>query len=164
MALSARTRMEVVCRDQAEAKRLGKAFTCPRCAFEFVLGRSDPNIEVDHVVAVTQGGTDDLDNLRVWCRSCNRSKNCRADANEEREAVARKVRCACGKHFFVGDIEYALNRELVAHGSWPCPACSALPVRERVEKRQKRARAPAESRLPEGFQPARATLKKAGLL
>jgi hypothetical protein len=162
MALSARTRMEVVCRDEVESHRLCGHFCCSQCGFVFLLRRSDPNIEVDHIIAVTQGGTDDVENLRVLCRSCNRSKNCYGEVNLEREAFSRKVRCACSKYFFVSDEDYSHNTELVLKGSWPCPACLALPVEARVEKRRKRA--PTESKLPDGFQPARAALKKAGLL
>lgn len=45
-------------------------YTCRYC------GRSAPSvpIEVDHVVAVAEGGTDDPENLVACCWSCNRGK------------------------------------------------------------------------------------------
>lgn len=36
--------------------------------------------EVDHVVPVFEGGTDDLSNLRAICRTCHRSKSGREGA------------------------------------------------------------------------------------
>ncbi|RLV10219.1 HNH endonuclease [Streptomyces griseocarneus] len=42
-------------------------FTCQRCG-----ARAD--LEVDHIVPVARGGTWELDNLWVLCRSCHRRK------------------------------------------------------------------------------------------
>lgn len=55
------TRFEVFKRD---------AFTCQYC------GRSAPDVilEVDHILPVAKGGTDDLLNLITSCRDCNRGK------------------------------------------------------------------------------------------
>lgn len=65
MALSARTRFEVLKRDR---------FSCAYC------GRT-PNdgvlLEVDHVLPRAAGGTDDLDNLITACVECNRGKAAR---------------------------------------------------------------------------------------
>lgn len=46
-------------------------FTCRYC------GQFAPNVmlHVDHVVPVSEGGTDDLDNLVVACAACNQGKN-----------------------------------------------------------------------------------------
>lgn len=38
----------------------------------------DAKLEVDHVVPVSQGGTDELDNLQTLCEKCNQSKSNRA--------------------------------------------------------------------------------------
>ena len=45
-------------------------FTCQYC------GESAPNVilEVDHIVPVSKGGTDDVMNLITSCRDCNRGK------------------------------------------------------------------------------------------
>ena len=48
--------------------------------------------EVDHIVNVASGGTDDPENLRAACRPCNRAK-AQAEA-----AAARRVRSAGGRH------------------------------------------------------------------
>lgn len=49
------------------------AFTCAYC------GRRSPEVilEVDHVLAVSQGGRDELDNLVTSCLECNRGKAAR---------------------------------------------------------------------------------------
>jgi 5-methylcytosine-specific restriction endonuclease McrA len=43
-------------------------YTCQNC------GATDPPLEIDHIVAIARGGTNDLSNLRTLCRSCNRQK------------------------------------------------------------------------------------------
>ena len=47
------------------------AFTCQYC------GRSAPDVklEVDHIIPVSEGGTDTKDNLITACYSCNRGKS-----------------------------------------------------------------------------------------
>lgn len=61
MALSKRTRFEIFKRD---------LFTCRYC------GKRPPDVvlEVDHVIARKNGGTDDPDNLATSCADCNRGK------------------------------------------------------------------------------------------
>lgn len=58
------TRFEVFKRD---------SFTCQYC------GQSAPNVllEVDHIVPVASGGTNDVMNLVTSCRDCNRGKGAR---------------------------------------------------------------------------------------
>ena len=60
-SLSKKTRFEVFKRD---------GFVCQFC------GRTPPAVvlEVDHVLAVANGGTDDQDNLVTACFDCNRGK------------------------------------------------------------------------------------------
>lgn len=62
--LSKSVRFEVFKRD---------SFTCQYC------GRSAPDVvlEVDHIIPVSKGGTDDLLNLVTSCRDCNRGKSAR---------------------------------------------------------------------------------------
>jgi hypothetical protein len=62
MALSVRTRFEVFKRDQ---------FACQYC------GLKSPEVvlEVDHIVPVSNGGSDDPVNLTTSCWSCNRGKS-----------------------------------------------------------------------------------------
>lgn len=61
MSLSKRVRFEVFKRD---------LFTCQYC------GRRPPDVvlEVDHVIARAEGGSDDPDNLCTSCFDCNRGK------------------------------------------------------------------------------------------
>lgn len=61
MAVSKRTRFEVIKRDK---------FTCRYC------GRKSPEIilEVDHITPVCEGGSDDPINLATSCWECNRGK------------------------------------------------------------------------------------------
>lgn len=60
--LSNKTRFEVFKRD---------SFTCQYC------GRSSPDVilEVDHIVPVSKGGTNDILNLITSCRECNSGKS-----------------------------------------------------------------------------------------
>ena len=44
-------------------------YTCQEC------GASRRPLEVDHIIPVSQGGTDEMDNLRTLCLRCNRDKN-----------------------------------------------------------------------------------------
>jgi hypothetical protein len=64
MSISVRTRFEIIKRDR---------FTCAYC------GRTPPEVllEVDHIVPVAAGGTDDLANLITACMTCNRGKAAR---------------------------------------------------------------------------------------
>jgi hypothetical protein len=61
MSKSAKLRFEVFNRDN---------FTCRYC------GRKTPEVilELDHVIPLSKGGTDDLDNLTTSCFECNRGK------------------------------------------------------------------------------------------
>lgn len=49
-------------------------FTCLRC------GRQEPDIEltVDHVISLSKGGRNSIENLQPLCRTCNTSKHARA--------------------------------------------------------------------------------------
>lgn len=62
MAVSPRTRFEVFKRDE---------FTCRYC------GKKSPEVvlEVDHIVPVARGGSDDEMNLATSCWACNRGKS-----------------------------------------------------------------------------------------
>ena len=62
MSLSVRTRFEVFKRDR---------FTCGYC------GKTPPNVtlEVDHIIPVAAGGSDDEMNLITSCWECNRGKS-----------------------------------------------------------------------------------------
>mgnify|MGYP001179712174 FL=1 len=61
MAITRKLRFEVFKRDN---------FTCRYC------GRKTPEVilEVDHVIPVSKGGTDDFENLVTSCFECNRGK------------------------------------------------------------------------------------------
>lgn len=47
-------------------------YTCQAC------GRRDGPLEIDHIVPIARGGTNDTRNLRVLCLPCNRRKGARA--------------------------------------------------------------------------------------
>ena len=62
---------------------------CPFCSLPVVLGH------VHHVIAIEDGGTDDLDNLRLVCGPCHRkhhAKQVPQDVQEWRDHLRRYVR------------------------------------------------------------------------
>lgn len=69
MAVSTRTRFEVLKRDD---------FTCRYC------GRKPPEVKlhVDHIVPVSKGGTDDFVNLVTACQDCNLGKSAKELTNK----------------------------------------------------------------------------------
>jgi len=53
--------------------------------------------QVDHIIPIANGGTDDIENLQPLCKQCNNKKNCRKSNDdlfdcylENREAHIRK--------------------------------------------------------------------------
>lgn len=50
-------------------------FNCPLChvGLDYEYSRRPNSPEIDHIVPVARGGTDDKSNLRIICRLCNTS-------------------------------------------------------------------------------------------
>jgi hypothetical protein len=59
--LSKQVRVQVLARDNYRCKMCG-------CT------KDEVQLEVDHIIPVADGGTDELDNLATLCRDCNRGK------------------------------------------------------------------------------------------
>lgn len=116
-------RRQVITRDAELAETHHVPFACPHCAFEFIFGPEDPNIEVDHKIPRNAGGTDDLDNLIVACRSCNRSKIDAALPVKNRKHVKRVVLCSCDTRMFISDFAYHVNIDLVQTNALLCVGC-----------------------------------------
>lgn len=66
-------------------KRDGYVCRCEECTR---LGRLLPADEVDHIVPLSQGGTDDDDNLQAINRECHKAKTAREAAAGARWAPA----------------------------------------------------------------------------
>jgi len=49
----------------------GQLWRCAQCG-------SQENLTIDHVVPMSQGGTDEVENLQFLCRSCNSRKSDKA--------------------------------------------------------------------------------------
>lgn len=54
--------------------RAGRAFVMQRDGYACVLCGSDLRLSLDHIHPYSKGGTDEPENLRVLCRSCNSRK------------------------------------------------------------------------------------------
>ncbi len=89
--LSPKIRYEVLRRD---------GFTCQYC------GRTadERELEIDHIVPYSKGGTNDLGNLQVSCRECNRGK--RADNLIENDCDVRVIEKIVYKEIPVEKIVY----------------------------------------------------------
>lgn len=75
--LSKMTRFEVLKRD---------SFTCQYCGAK----APDVLLEVDHIIPVAEGGTDDIVNLITSCRDCNRGKGKRQLSDDTTLVKQRK--------------------------------------------------------------------------
>lgn len=60
--IESRLRHEVFKRDQFRCKECGR-------------GNKEVVLHVDHIIPVSQGGTDELDNLQTLCSACNFAKS-----------------------------------------------------------------------------------------
>lgn len=59
------------------------------CIMCFELGILTAATEVDHIIGIAEGGTDDDDNLRSLCSRCH----ARVTAIQRRNATSKKVGC-----------------------------------------------------------------------
>jgi 5-methylcytosine-specific restriction endonuclease McrA len=59
---------------------LARDISCRRC-------NSIERLEVDHILAVSFGGTNDMSNLQILCRKCNREKGPQSYANRSMVAL-----------------------------------------------------------------------------
>lgn len=62
---------------------------CPTChtPLNYTQGRLPNSAEPDHILPVSRGGTDTLDNIRILCRRCNQSKGNRTQPNPNNSAT-----------------------------------------------------------------------------
>ena len=54
-------------------------FTCQYCGFH----ASEKELEIDHIVPVSRGGTNDIDNLRTSCSKCNKKKGAKLERSKQ---------------------------------------------------------------------------------
>ena len=96
-------------------------FTCLYCLTD--LHGADPrDITLDHLVPVSDGGTNDADNLVTACRACNCSRQdqplTRFAGRETREHIRRNTRRSLApyrrlaKAILAGEIEYDADIEV----------------------------------------------------
>ena len=100
--ISLKTRFEIFKRDQ---------FTCGYC------GQRPPNIilEIDHIVPVSNNGTNDINNLITSCFDCNRGKSFRSiEVKEEPIVVSLKEQELQYQQYqdFLLEIDKRLNKEV----------------------------------------------------
>lgn len=73
--LSGRTRINVLERDD---------YTCQMCGATLEDG---VKLHIDHIIPVSKGGGNDMDNLQVLCHKCNLAKHNRVDLKATREKL-----------------------------------------------------------------------------
>lgn len=75
-------------------------FTCQYCGFH----ASEQELQIDHIIPVSRGGTNDIDNLVTSCARCNKKKGARLpqDSALSHEQLAERVK-------FRVECEYELN-------------------------------------------------------
>lgn len=67
--------------EPAKPKRDYRQAIFHRDDFKCVLCGSDENLTVDHIIPISKGGTETLDNLRTLCKSCNSKKGAKLESN-----------------------------------------------------------------------------------
>jgi len=60
-------------------------FKCTECG----KGNSEESLEVDHIIPISKGGTDELFNLRTLCKTCNREKSDLIHSNTNKISIDR---------------------------------------------------------------------------
>ena len=60
----------------------------PLCVYCKAKGRVSASVEVDHIVPLAQGGTDDDENLCGTCHSCHAEKSARERGARPKRAVS----------------------------------------------------------------------------
>jgi 5-methylcytosine-specific restriction endonuclease McrA len=131
-------------------------FECPFCHFVFIHGVDDPNINVDHITPQSAGGLNVESNLQVTCRSCNKSKRTSAAPISNRKNVSRLVLCSCGKRISLTDFDYHVNIDLVRTNAILCNVC--------LNGEPSPLILGTPEGLPSGFEPAKKTFKKLGII
>jgi hypothetical protein len=74
--ISRPTMIKVVRRDNSQCQKCGKIL-------------KDDEIEFDHIIPVSKGGSDEVQNVRVTCLDCNRKKSNKIEILDERNVVDR---------------------------------------------------------------------------
>lgn len=73
--ISGRTRVNVLERDE---------YTCQMCGAKVEDG---VKLHIDHIIPVSKGGTNEIDNLQVLCHKCNLAKTNRMDLKATRQRL-----------------------------------------------------------------------------
>ncbi len=55
-----------------------------QCQSCYTIDLTAKNLQIDHIVALAQGGTNDLSNLQTLCAKCNREKSAKIDTRFRR--------------------------------------------------------------------------------
>lgn len=77
-ALSGKTRLDVMERDDYKCQMCGRTV------------EDGVKLHIDHIVPVSKGGGNDIDNLQVLCHECNLAKHDRMDLKATREKIGER--------------------------------------------------------------------------
>lgn len=76
---------------QALEEYLGSRLTCEQCGKPFKEARGRDSLVIHHIIPLKDGGTDDLENLMVLCRSCHNKIHDIADMMRKAKANQYKT-------------------------------------------------------------------------
>lgn len=62
-------------RGRKSIPQIVKAKVFARCDFKCVYCSSEDNLQIDHIIPITKGGGDEIENLQILCKTCNVKKS-----------------------------------------------------------------------------------------
>lgn len=93
-------------------ERRKQASTAAKLVKEFLLDKfshqcnycgAKEDLQVDHVLSVAEGGSDDIDNLQILCGACNRKKGAKGNVWSETRRINSEGKILVRKEIWLED-------------------------------------------------------------